>query len=216
MTTVRWCIEMCIEGEIYIICIQFCSKGIKCKTVWWFYQRLLTTVVSNVGRNSTNFVVWHQTLSFCSFFLILCTHKSCSLFEEKGFCWAVVNRWAWINEALQKQTFCIHILMRKNKSRKRLEPFFKWATSWQNQQTYMCAQRRLRSAWASAQSDKSSLCAYWVAKDRSFLHADSDDSDQTRRMPRLIWVFAGRTCHFVGFVTRRLKFYICCRNRKAM
>ena len=23
-------------------------------------------------------------------------------------------------------------------------------------------------------------------------------------MPRLIWVFAGRTCHFVGFVTRRL------------
>ena len=25
-------------------------------------------------------------------------------------------------------------------------------------------------------------------------------------MPRLIWVFAGRTCHFVGFVTRRLKY----------
>ena len=23
-------------------------------------------------------------------------------------------------------------------------------------------------------------------------------------MPRLIWVFAGRTCHFVGFVVRRL------------
>ena len=27
-----------------------------------------------------------------------------------------------------------------------------WATSWQNQQNGMCAQRRLRSAWASAQS----------------------------------------------------------------
>ena len=26
------------------------------------------------------------------------------------------------------------------------------------------------------------------------------DTDQTGRMPRLIWVFAGRTCHFVGFV----------------
>ena len=67
-----------------------------------------------------------------------------------------------------------------------------------------CAQQSLRSAWASPQSDQSSLCAQWVAKDIIFLHADSEDSDQTGRMPRLTWVFAGRTCHFVGFVTRRL------------
>ena len=52
---------------------------------------------------------------------------------------------------------------------------------------WVCAQRRLRSAWASL------LCAQWVAKNPSFLHADSEDSDQTGRMPRLIWVFAGRT-----------------------
>ena len=71
---------------------------------------------------------------------------------------------------------------------------------------WLCAQRRLRSAWASAQSDQSSLCTQWVAKDPSFLHADSKDSDQTGRMPRLIWVFAGRTCHFVGFVMRRLNY----------
>ena len=51
---------------------------------------------------------------------------------------------------------------------------------------------------------ESSLCAQWIAKDPSFLHADSEDSDQTGRMPRLISVFAGRTCHFVGFVMRRL------------
>ena len=37
------------------------------------------------------------------------------------------------------------------------------------------------------------LCAEWVAKDPSFLHANSEDSDQTGRMPRLIWVFAGCT-----------------------
>ena len=49
-----------------------------------------------------------------------------------------------------------------------------------------------------------SLCAHWVAKEPSFLHADSEDSDQSGRMPRLIWVFAGRTCPFVGFVMRRL------------
>ena len=36
-------------------------------------------------------------------------------------------------------------------------------------------------------------CAQWVAKDPSLFHADSEDSDQTERMPRLIWVFAGRT-----------------------
>ena len=35
--------------------------------------------------------------------------------------------------------------------------------------------------WASAQS----LCAQWVAKDPRFLHADSEDSDQTGRMFRL-------------------------------
>ena len=40
---------------------------------------------------------------------------------------------------------------------------------------------------------ESSTCPQWVVKDPSFLHADSDDSDQTGRMPRLIWVFAGRT-----------------------
>ena len=39
-----------------------------------------------------------------------------------------------------------------------------------------------------------------------FLHGDSEDSDQTGRMPRLIRVFAGRTYHFVGFVMRRLKY----------
>ena len=40
---------------------------------------------------------------------------------------------------------------------------------------------------------ESSLCTQWVAKDPSFLHVDSEDSDQTRWMTRLIWVFAGRT-----------------------
>ena len=38
---------------------------------------------------------------------------------------------------------------------------------------------------------ESSLCAQWVAKEPRFLHADSEDADQTGRMPRLIWVFVG-------------------------
>ena len=36
-----------------------------------------------------------------------------------------------------------------------------------------------------------SLATHW---------AHSEDSDLTGRMPRLIWVFAGRTCNFAGFV----------------
>ena len=86
-----------------------------------------------------------------------------------------------------------------------------------------CPPSEDRSAWASAQSDPSSLCAQWVAKDLSFIHADSENSDQTslcaqwvakdlsfihadsensdqtERMPRLIQVFAGCTGHFCWF-----------------
>ena len=63
---------------------------------------------------------------------------------------------------------------------------------------WLCAQRRLRSAQISLGIrpvwSEYSLSAQWVAKDPSFLHADNEDSDdQTGRMPRLIWVFAGRT-----------------------
>ena len=55
---------------------------------------------------------------------------------------------------------------------------------------WVCARRRLRSAWASAQSSLSawrklgSLAAHW---------AHSEDSDQTGWMARLIWVLAGHT-----------------------
>ena len=88
-------------------------------------------------------------------------------------------------------------------------------TKWQNQQI-----RRLRSAWASAQSDQktkislgirpvwteSSLCAQWVAKDPSFLHADSEDwSDWADAQADLSPRWAHN--HFVGFVMSRLKLF---------
>ena len=63
---------------------------------------------------------------------------------------------------------------------------------------WLCAQRWLRSAWASTQSDQSLLCAQWVAKDPSFLHADCEDSDLSLHLAH---------SHFVGFVMRQL---ICC------
>ena len=47
-----------------------------------------------------------------------------------------------------------------------------------------------------------SLATHW---------AHSEDSDQTIQLGRLIWVFAGGTGHFVGFVMLRLK-YSCSIN----
>ena len=46
-----------------------------------------------------------------------------------------------------------------------------------------------------APRDESSLCAQWVAKDPGFFMQTA----KTDQMPRLIWVFAGRTGHFVKF-----------------
>ena len=53
---------------------------------------------------------------------------------------------------------------------------------------------------------ESSLSAWRKLRSLATHWAHSEDSDQTGRMPRLIWVFAWRTCDFVGFVTRQLKF----------
>ena len=59
----------------------------------------------------------------------------------------------------------------------------------------------IRPVWS-----ESSLCTQWVDKGPSFLYADSEDSDQTGRMPRLIRVFAGHTVILLVFVMRRLKY----------
>ena len=57
----------------------------------------------------------------------------------------------------------------------------------------------IRPIWS-----ESSLYTLCVAKEPMLLYADSEDCDQTGRMPRLIWVVAGCICHFAGFVMRRL------------
>ena len=79
------------------------------------------------------------------------------------------------------------------------EKFFEiWAASWQNQQNVVCAQRRLRSAWASAQADQSLRClislgicpgwsefslSAWIKLGSLATHwAHSEGSDQTGRM----------------------------------
>ena len=57
----------------------------------------------------------------------------------------------------------------------------------------------IRPVWS-----ETSLSAWRNLGSLAIHSAYSEDSDQSGRIPRLIWVFAGRTCHFVGFVMRRL------------
>ena len=59
---------------------------------------------------------------------------------------------------------------------------------------------------ASAQSDQSSVCTQWVAKDPNFLHADSGDPDQTGRMPKADLSLCCAHTHFVGFVMSWLNY----------
>ena len=75
-----------------------------------------------------------------------------------------------------------------------------WAAARQNQQNELCVQPPqirlgIRPIWSesslSTWRNLGSLASHW---------AYSEDFDQTGRMPRLIWFFAGHTCHFVGFV----------------
>ena len=73
----------------------------------------------------------------------------------------------------------------------------------QRQETYL---------WTSALREDSdqpahlcSLIRIWahfgIVKDGMFLHVDNEDSNQTARMRRLIWVFVGRTCQKTCFLT---------------
>ena len=114
--------------------------------------------------------IWHNTI----FLVMWLNYYNCKIYNFSN----CFNKW------------CSFIVNYGNTSLLIWNKFrVKWATSWQNQQNGMCAQQRLRSAWASAQSDQSLHCPH---EERSHW-AHSKDSDQTGQMPRLIWVFAGHT-----------------------
>ena len=65
----------------------------------------------------------------------------------------------------------------------------KWAATRQNQQNECAPREDSDQPGHPLSLIRVFACAQWVAKDPSFLHADSEDSDQTGR----IWVFAELT-----------------------
>ena len=81
------------------------------------------------------------------------------------------------------------------------------AASWQKQKNYLCSQRRLRSAWASAQSDQSLRCPHQETLG-ILLPIERTAKTLIRLGGCPGWSFAGHTVHFVGFVMRRLNAYI--------
>ena len=87
-----------------------------------------------------------------------------------------------------KWLYCLHMSDRMTKP-----------TKWPMCQTKTQISLGICPVWSesslSAWRNIGPLTTYW---------AHSEDSDQTGRMPRLIWIFAGHTCHFVGFVVRQL------------
>ena len=84
-----------------------------------------------------------------------------------------------------------------------------WAALWENVPSYMShdvrptktqISLRLRAVWL-----ESSLSASRNFASLAIQNARSEDSDQTARMCRLIWTWAGRTCPMVRFLTLRVK-----------
>ena len=119
--------------------------------------------------------------------------------------------WSFDSACMTVLECFLHALFRILKCLKRLlenfqiyffsnEPLMTKPTKW-----HVCPVKTQISLGICPVWSESSLCTLCIAKDPTFLLADSEVSDQTGRMPRLIWVFAECTCHFVGFVVLRLK-----------
>ena len=82
--------------------------------------------------------------------------------------------------------------------------FTLWTATWENIPSGICAQRTLRSACLSAQSDQGLACPHEETMHLLLSkNAPSEDSDQTARMRSLVWIFTGCTCRKVHFLTLR-------------
>ena len=166
-----------------IVCLEVNIQTWNLDLICQVLQHLNTFVILINGsmRNAKNFLkmAFSMKLSyFCTHFVSLCCYNpSITIFTV-----VITHRGSFILYLMP-----IHC-----------------AIAWQTQQNDLCAQRSLRSAWASAQSDQRLRCVM----DQTVIDADSEYSIQTERMLRLIWVFAGRTFTIVGFVMWRLIFVL--------
>ena len=133
-----------------ILYFWFCSTGPQCRH---------TTILKCKCNHLTRLTDW-KNLKYTKCFCYSC------VFE------ALLNHFSHtepppMKDKIKVDKSCKHVIaipqsgyQTFNKHRKLANNlFFKWATSWQNQRNGRCAWRRLRSAWASAQSDQCLRCA---------------------------------------------------------
>ena len=91
---------------------------------------------------------------------------------------------------------------KKKKTNKKRYIWNHWCTNKEElQQRKTEISLRIHTVWSLC-----SLSAWRNITSLVFENAPSDDSDQTARMRRLIWIFAGRTCQKVPFLTLRLNY----------
>ena len=92
-------------------------------------------------------------------------------------------------------SYCVCNNLQQNDFSRYFKIFVKWAGERQNKQNYLCALRRLRSSF---QSDRSLLCP---PEECLGLYLPTKRTSQVLirlgGWARLLWVFAGCTCHFV-------------------
>ena len=122
-------------------------------------------------------IAWHDRDLNCDLFI---TSLTCTLFPPEAI---LMSTTAYF--------FCGKIKM----SQRMTKP-----TKWHVYPVTTQISLRIGQVWL-----ETSLWTQWVAKDPSFPHVDSKDSNQTGRILRLIWVFIGCTYHFAGFVVHWLK-----------
>ena len=110
----------------------------------------------------------HSTPSWCWNLLVpSCTVSICHSYTTHSipsWCWNLLVPLLYSKYCL----FCIFLYQKympslfndKQECKVFAECKPTWATAWQNQQNDLCTQQRLGSAWASAQSDQSSLSTW--------------------------------------------------------
>ena len=76
---------------------------------------------------------------------------------------------------------------------------YKWAAARQNKQNSCAPCENSDQHGHPPSLIRVFVCALWVTKDPMIVNVDSEDSDQTGRMARLIRVFAGCSGHFGWF-----------------
>ena len=87
-----------------------------------------------------------------------------------------------------------------------------WVRARKKQQNYMHPVKTQISLSIHTNWSESWLCTLMIAKHPRLLHADSQDSDKTGHMTRLIWAFAG-CIGYLSHVMRKHVLAICEQQR---